>query len=138
MPELSASRTGYRGTGLGGSTPMEALRRDYRRRGTPEEPSPAEIVAGIHRQIAKMSPRHAAMVAEFERKQEEKARRLLSGDDHENVLRTSRQNRVRKYGKLRARGVSVEAAAREVGVSLSTAGEYGRELRKAAKAGARS
>ena len=138
MPELSASRTGYRGTGLGGGTPMEALRRDYRRQSAPEEPSPAEIVAGIHRQIARMSPDHARLVAEFERRQTEAARQLLAGDGHENVAKTSREHRIREYGKLRARGVSVEAAARQVGVSRSTAGEYGRELRKAAKAGARS
>ena len=59
MPELSASR-------------------NYRHSGTPEEPTPAEIVAGLHAEIAAKSPEHARLVVAFERKQEEKARQLLA------------------------------------------------------------
>ena len=137
MPELSASRIGYRGTGLGGGSPLITLSRNYHHSGTPVEPTPAEIVAELHKRIAAKSPEHARLVAAFHRAQEMR-RLLLLGDGHENVLKTSRKWRVSEYGKLRARGVSVEAAAAAVGVSVSTAGEYGRELRRAAQDGTAS
>ena len=35
MPELSASRIGYRGTGLGGGSPLITLSRNYHHSGTP-------------------------------------------------------------------------------------------------------
>ena len=60
----------YRGAGLSGQVPAPvAQRRDYEYRPEPDQPSPREIVAGLHAQIAAFSPEHASLVAEFERRQ---------------------------------------------------------------------
>jgi hypothetical protein len=58
------------GIAAGGSvSPLDGLRRNYARR-APEEPSPREIVARLHAQIAAKSPEHATLVAEFQARQQ--------------------------------------------------------------------
>ena len=54
---------------------LRELSGGYEWTGIPEEASPAEIVAVLHRRIAAKSPEHAALVARFERKQREKTTR---------------------------------------------------------------
>ena len=130
MPELSASRTGYRAASITSGerqSPLVALRRNYQHPGDPEEPGPPEIVAELHKRIAAQSPDLARLVAAYERKQEERSR-----ERRVNVLKTERQQRVREYGNLLDDGWSPVDAAREVRVSLKTAGTYARELRRTA------
>src|SRR5580704_11435832 len=106
-------------TGLGGIvSPLESLRINYTRHDEPEEPSPSEIVAGLHAEIAALSPEHARLVANFKRAQEE-ARQL--GDGHVSILRTSKEARIREFGEALAEGKTREEAAEVVGVSMSTA-----------------
>ena len=62
-------RITYNGTGIARDIPLKVLREDHVRRAEPDQPTPAEIVAELHRKIAAKSPRHAALVARFERKQ---------------------------------------------------------------------
>ena len=58
------------GLAYGSTSPLDALRRNYRRREPPVQLSPGEIVAGLHAEIAAMSPGQADLVARFERKQQ--------------------------------------------------------------------
>lgn len=79
MPDLSA-RTAARAAVLGEGSGYNAIRRDYVIIGDGEreraaQPTPREIVARLHEQIAALSSEHAALVAEFERRQARKATR---------------------------------------------------------------
>jgi hypothetical protein len=68
-----------RGSGLGDGRSYDAIRRDYVVIGDGEreraaQPSPREIAARLHAEIAAKSPEHAALVAAFERRQAAKER----------------------------------------------------------------
>ena len=78
MPDVSA-RTAARPALDGESTGFNAIRRDYEitpdgERERAAQPSPREIVARLHEQIASFSPEHARLVAEFERRRARKER----------------------------------------------------------------
>lgn len=73
---MTSRHTGtFRGTGLGeGGNAYDAIRRNYVPIGDDEreraaQPSPREIVDGLHAEIAALPPEHAALVAKFERRQ---------------------------------------------------------------------
>lgn len=64
-------------SGGAASSPYMILRRNYEVLSDEERragPSPREIVAGLHAEIAAKSPEHAALAAAFERKQAREAR----------------------------------------------------------------
>ena len=72
MPEVSA-RTAARAA-IGEGAGFNAIRRDYEvipdgLRERAAQPSPREIVARLHEQIAAQGPEQAALVAAFERRQ---------------------------------------------------------------------
>ena len=54
--------------GDGTLSPLEGHRRNYRWTSQAEGPTPREIVAQLHAEIAAKSPEHARLVAEFERR----------------------------------------------------------------------
>jgi len=115
-----------------GNSPLRHLSRPYYREGAGDDlESPAEIIARIHAAIAAQSPEHAQLVADYERVREETGLVIL-GDGHQNILKTSKETRVRQYAEARAEGKSRSEAAEAIGVSLCTAGKYEAELRRAA------
>jgi hypothetical protein len=56
------------GLAYGTTSPLDALRRNYKRHPLPEQATPKEIVARLHAEIAAKSPEHASLVAAFELK----------------------------------------------------------------------
>jgi len=72
------------GLACGSTSPLEDLRRNYRvisdaERAGAQEPSPAEIVARLRKRIAAKSPKHAALVAEFEELQAQRRKGSRNG-----------------------------------------------------------
>ena len=94
-----------------------------------EEATPAEIVAELHERIAAQSPAGARLVADYKRAKREARKFLLSGG---HIVKTSRETRIREYAAARDAGMTKAEAAGEVGVAVSTADDYEREIRQAA------
>lgn len=93
-----------------------------------EEATPAEIVAVLHERIAAKSPAHARLVANYKRARKQARKRLLGG----HVMETPRESRIRAYAEAIDSGMTKAQASVEVGVAVSTADDYAREIRQAA------
>lgn len=71
MPEPRRTAETIPGTRFGRQgSPYAALRRDYRHRPAEAQPGPREIVTALRARIAAQSPEHAALVADFEARQQ--------------------------------------------------------------------
>lgn len=92
------------------------------------EPTPRQIVARLHRQIAAKSPEHARLVAEFEALScdEENPRNPLSAQS------AARRVRIEEFAGLMKSGLTVKAAARRVGISERVGRAYRHEIEKEA------
>lgn len=85
--------------------------------------SPGEIVARLHREIASMSPEHAALVAAFEQIPRRPARPLREPRRPASCS-GPRLKRLTVYSALRLSGASGKAAARKAGVSQRSGQQY--------------
>ena len=97
------------------------------------EPSPQEIVAALHAEIAAQSPEHAALVAEFDALPPRPARSRgfwVPGEPSPAgaALTRGRRERADRYMRLLDSGLSRHAAARRAGIAVYTAYEYERDV----------
>jgi len=123
------------------TSPFTHLRRNYTYAGDHPMPEtrirpPQEIVADLHKRIAAKSPRHAAILAAFERLPREDTPAWDEREEaatSQEIARAKRQARLRRYTTLRLSGTSSIAAARELGLKERTAREYEHDMRAAMK-----
>lgn len=100
---------------------MRAL--DYRR--PPEEPEPAEVIARLHEEIARLVPDGAELVARWDRLQE-----ALRRGEVRPVTSQGREERIGEFGDLLAQGLSPAEAAAALGIAAETAKKYRLALRR--------
>lgn len=131
MPEIVLSEGMFRAAGItSGGRPITL---DRIGRAVPEILSPRQIVAGLHRQIAGLSPSHAALVEAFEalpRPDEPQ----WDVDEEASVKRTrsmvARRDRVAEYTELR-KTLSREEAGDRMGLKWRTTYDYEAGMRAA-------
>lgn len=93
----------------------------------PGEPSPREIVARLHAEIAAKSPGRARLVAEFERITGES--RAVK-EKRPTAAVEDRRARIQEYGQLQASGLSNKAVSRVMGIHDRTGREYRAAIRR--------
>lgn len=86
------------------------------------ERSPREITASLHREIAAISPEHAALVAAFEAIPRADPRPVRQPRPH--PVYQERRRRMTVYSQARLAGRGPKAAARAAGVGASSASQY--------------
>lgn len=100
----------------------------------PGEPTPRQIVAQLHKQIAAKSPQHARLVAAFHALERERAEREKKAGHRKRPCAASdaRRERLEEFAALMESGLPVKAAARQMGVNARTARGYALEIRREA------
>jgi hypothetical protein len=91
---------------------------------------PAQIVAGLHEQIAAKSPELARLVARYEAVMAARPQHVPPMARGADALRQDRLDRIARYGGLRDAGMSRAQAAAELDVSDSTALRYERACQR--------
>lgn len=88
----------------------------------PDDATPAQIVAGLHAEIAAMGPGSAALVAAFEALP--RRRYLMAGPRPPARPGTVRWRRLTVYSSLRLGGACSKAAARKAGIGPRSGQQY--------------
>jgi hypothetical protein len=91
-----------------------------------EEPTPREIVAALHAEIAARSPGHAALVAAFE--QIPRKPRTPIRVPRRPAVTSPHRRRMEFYTALRLSGTGKKAAARQAGIVHHTGRRYEADL----------
>jgi hypothetical protein len=96
----------------------------------PDVLSPREIVAGLHAEIAALSPEHAELVAEYQAlPRRERTRYSPEPRPASIAVREKRRERAGRYVRLRESGLGKKAAARRAGIAVRTASQYELDIR---------
>lgn len=99
-----------------------------------DEPSPRQIVAGLHAEIAAKSPELAALVADYEKY----AGVIAAWDPVEDLAvipdgPLDRREKMQVWVQLRDKGMSVKEAAASLGIDERTGRRWETELRAEAR-----
>jgi hypothetical protein len=129
MPEIVLSESMLRAAGItSGGRPITL---DRIGRAVPEILSPRQIVAGLHRQIAGLSPSHAELVRQFEALPRPDEPQWDAGEEASAKharSQVARRDRLAEYAELR-KSMSREEAGNWMGLKWRTTYDYEQDCR---------